>query len=405
MPAHYLRIVHLTHPIAIVTEHHSGGDQAFELSEMDVSPLKLAARLHQATAHVVLRHTHPHAASPPRRAALKGQSKGEKDGEHAQDSEATVAQESDVDAADEGGAKRPAASASDRSLAQNSAPQNDGGAEGSKTHNEKQPGGGSGDASSAAKGNSKGDQKGSEADAVAGENEDISTGAQARRQAAGFDKQDAVAGPSLALPGPSPAGWASPVWTFEGRIPSSGRGPTSGRAIGERWARNRMWTSNPGASSGGVSTPGAMPSATATGPAAARGSGLKAKRRTEQGSESGVSDGAKSSPSMGSTCVPTGTWSSMREAGTGTREKTAGSGEKAYAFPQHETDSDSDDQVAVRASAFGGGAAAGAGEGGQHLDQHFAGRGPTPRTASVENEQWAMEMEMAFTQERRRWEE
>lgn len=50
---------------------YAGGDHAFALTDMDVFSLKLATRLQEAGARVILRHTHPHAESPRRRAALK----------------------------------------------------------------------------------------------------------------------------------------------------------------------------------------------------------------------------------------------------------------------------------------------------------------------------------------------
>ena len=87
--------------------------------------------------------------------------------------------------------------------------------------------------------------------------------------------------------------------------------------------------------------------------------------------------------------------------------------------PQFETDSDSDDQVAVRASGFGRrrwrlGSGSGCGSvcgsggkkevlvGNEHRSQ------PRPATigsSSMNMDQRVMKMEMAFTKERRRWEE
>ncbi|CAM9160190.1 unnamed protein product [Ascophyllum nodosum] len=47
-----------------------GGDQAFEVSDMDVSPMRLKIRLEQASARVVIRHVSPQTRSPARHAPL-----------------------------------------------------------------------------------------------------------------------------------------------------------------------------------------------------------------------------------------------------------------------------------------------------------------------------------------------
>ena len=64
----------------------------------------------------------------------------------------------------------------------------------------------------------------------------------------------------------------------------------------------------------------------------------------------------------------------------------------------------------MRASAFGkqstaGGSGGGNSGGGQASLPKFVPQGPTTGTSSTQGEQWAMEMEMSFAEERRGWEE
>ncbi|CAM9304257.1 unnamed protein product [Ectocarpus fasciculatus] len=397
-----------------------GGGHTFGLSEMDVSPPKLAERLHQAAAKLVVLHVHPHAESPRRRlpvksraapppsvpvpavqqrvpttAAAEAAAPAAANGEGARE-EATGAQQA-ARRCEDGEELR--SSVSGRSPPpQAAAPEKNGGAGVASSVGE--GGSGSGNEtglSSTGGGDSAGGvpmHSANPEEAAAGETADGGgTAVAVERHDGGSsnnapevsasepNNQNSPAEPSPDLPGPSPAGMVSPVWTFEGRTPSN-KVETSGRAIGDsRWTQRKMWMSNQGTSSGGASTPTRNVSLNAVAPEVKPREERRALQRRHSGSRSMDSLGN----SVGSTAAPTGTSSSMR----GDRAAAVPKG-----FPVHrgETDSESDDQLAVRASAFGGGAG---------LGPNGPGMGPV----SIQGEQWAMEMEMVFAQERRRWEE
>eukprot|EP00904_Undaria_pinnatifida_P005038 jgi/Undpi1/1664/HiC_scaffold_11.g05054.m1 len=432
-----------------------GGDHAFGLTDMDVFSMKLATRLQEAGARVVLRHTHPHAESPRRRSALKrlpagsettgpeeggGAAAGEDSAQGEETSESS--QVLPTAAAAAGAAPTPDGKASgeprqDPSTAQGAAEKNDnatttGKDAGEGARDQKGPDGGG---VSTAKGGSQIDSAGAKTDITTANGSDVTTGEKSARTAPVMNKQKpSISGPSPAFPGPSPAGLASPVWTFEGRTPSV-RDDPAGRAIEDsRWTRTKMWNSNPGVSSGGASTPTAAASLKPAAPAADRGTGLRAKRRTAQRQRSrsdsigSSQSGMHSALSGGSGPVRAGsTWSAVyggdsgggesgdkSASGEGERQGQGRQGRKGFPFHQHhrETDdSDSDDQLAVRASAFGrqsttsGGGGVGSGGGGQTTEAQFAPHGPPTGTSSTQGEQWVMEMEMSFAQERSGWEE
>lgn len=368
----------------------------YELSEMDVSPLKLHTRLRQAGTRIVLRHTQPNAASPPHRTALKRQEVGSESTHSHAELAPELAPPTNAE-----GAEAPRPDASDRSL---SAQEKHEAADAS--------GIGSNDAAPAAGVDPHGDRRDSEAEPTAKDGGGVELAALSRNQSSRVEKQDSVVGPSPAFPGPSPAGWASPVWTFEGRVVSAKDTP-AGIVIGDsRWERTRMWANTQGISSGGVSTPAGSTSRKKVGPAPGRSAGLREKRRSAQRKRSGSDSigsaysGANSLMSAGSTLAPTGTMSSLRTGGADGAVLSRGAeAEKGFAFaPQRESDSDSDDQLAVRASAFGG-PSMGGGGGVQAVEGHFPVQGPAPVSASTRGEQWAIEMEMEFAQEKRRWEE
>lgn len=401
-----------------MTALYAGGGHTFGLSEMDVSPPKLAERLHQAAAKLVVLHVHPHAESPRRRMPVKSRAPPPSVPAVQQRVPTTAAAEAAaVPAAVNGqgareeatGAQQPRrgedgeelrSNVSGRSLPQAAAPDKDGGegVDGDNGVGEGGNGSGSGNEtvwSSTGGGDSAGGvPSANPEEAAAGEATDGGgTAVAVERHDGGSsnhapevsasepNNQDSLAEPSPDLPGPSPAGMVSPVWTFEGRTPSN-KVEASGRAIGDsRWTQRKMWMSNQGTSSGGASTPTRNASLNAVAPEVKPREERRALQRRHSGSRSMDSLGN----SVGSTTAPTGTSSSMR----GDRAAAAPKG-----FPVHrgETDSESDDQLAVRASAFGGGGGLGP-----------AGPGMAP--VSIQGEQWAMEMEMVFAQERRRWEE
>lgn len=380
---------------------------------MDVSPPRLAGRLHQANAKLVVRHAHPHAESPRRRMPLKpraatGRSAGVgppptvvQQGEGAPETGTGVPTR-------QGGEGRGESQlgASGRRRPQVRPEKDAGDAAGVGSNNSEGGGietvvstastaGGGGDSAGGGvpcgrEAASVRTEPGSAVEVAATEREVVSLGDASKVPAseANTNNQDALAGTgastSPALPGPSPAG-ISPVWTFEGRTPSNKFG-TSGRAIGDsRWTQSKMWMmSNQGHSSGGASTPTRGASLKALAPE----DRLREERRALQRRRSGSRSMDSLGHSVGST-APTGTSSSMREAGAG----AAASRGKAFTFPvpRGETDSESDDQLAVRASAFEGGGSV----------PHVSMPGPS----TTRGEQWAMEMQMEFAQERRRWEE
>ena len=271
--------------------------------------VKLATRLQEAGARVILRHTHPHAESPRRRAALKRLPAGNKTPDP--DAAGGGGDEDGVDSAQgeeisEQSVPAPAApspapdgkcsgeprhEATGPSLAQTAAEKSDNAAgtgaaiTADASEGVRDAQGEDGGMDSAAGGSGQTDRSaGTETNtATAKSSTDVATGQKSAKAAPVMYKQTpSIGGPSPAFPGPSPAGLASPVWTFEGRTPSV-RDDPAGRAIeNSRWTRSKMWNSNPGVSSGGASTPTAAASLKSMGPAADRGTGLRAKRRTAQ---------------------------------------------------------------------------------------------------------------------------
>lgn len=410
----------------------SDGEHVFTLSELDVSPLKLAGRLHQANAKLVIHHTHPHAESPRRRMPRKPRAAVNK---------ATVDQTATAGEGvprTESGPPPPAGGdtggvrscASDRSLPQGVSNVGGGcmggegkgegeggdkcegghrGGRGGGREREADGGGRGGDdveaggegegdggnetvvsGTSTAGGDSAGGGVTSrnpgamaavgDAAVVAGI-EGVPFGSATRIPTSDADPHgDALVASSPSLPGPSPAGMISPVWTFEGRTPSN-HVDASGTAVDEAgWTRHKMWASNQGLPSAGAPSPTRVASLQMLAPE----DGVRDKRRTVQEKRPSSKSTDSVGRSAGSTSAPTGTSASMRGAAAAAA---------ARGFPAHrgETDSESDDQLAVRASAFEGGNA------GQQR--------PMNGSSYTQAEQWAMEMEMAFAQERRRWEE
>ena len=426
-----------------------GGSHAFSLAEMDLSPPKLASRLDQANAKVILRHTHPHAESPRRRPPLKpraeaantssagGAASGaaeEGEGPPGTGTATNTATAAGAEArtgaavlpAGEGGAEsRPDGASAARSLPQDDVPADTGGRAGARGSSSNDSGevGARNETSVSATSTAGGDSAGGgvaasgrevasegtkphcvTAAAAVAETEGVSLSDAQRMPASETNNtnQGAPADPSPALPGPSPDGMISPVWTFEGRTPSSKVG-ASGRAARDsqqEWARSKMWMGNQGMSPGATSTP------TRSAPLKvfAPDDGLRDKRRNLQRRRSGSMDSQG-----GLTSAPTGTSDSMRGVvgggATGWRGKT--NTFAAGAVPARgETDSESDaDLLAVRAPASASAAAfQGGGRDGGGSGPHGS-RAPRRGPSFIQTEQWAIEMEMVFAQERRRWEE
>ncbi|CAM9111216.1 unnamed protein product, partial [Hapterophycus canaliculatus] len=398
------------------------GAHVFTLSELDVSPLKLAGRLHQGNAKLVVHHTHPHAESPRRRVPRKSRAAASK----APVDQAPSAGEGTPET--ESGPPPPVVKettdlrlcAPDRSLPEGASTvmggsmcgegQGQGGdtCEGEDGSGGGGGGGGEGEGGGGGGGGSEtvvsgtstagGDSAGggitrgnpgvtaavNDAAAVVADMEGLPFGSSKRIPTSDANDRDALVASSASspsLPGPSPAGMISPVWTFEGRTPSNNV-ETSGTAIDdEGWTRKKTWASNQGIPSAGAPSPTRVASLQVLAPE----DGVRGKRRALQAKGSFSKSTDSVGLSAGSTSAPTGTSASMRGM--------TGGAPASRRFPAHpgETDSESDDQLAVRASAFEGG----------NVGPQRPMNGPSP----VQAEQWAMEMEMAFAQERRRWEE
>lgn len=384
---------------------------------MDVSPLRLAGRLHQANAKLGVLHTQPHAESPRRRRPLKSRAGTSRSGD-AGSTSATVEGEgapgsgTGVPPPQDSGDSR--LGAADQSLP-HVAPEKGKGGDAIVGSN-----GGEGDgradavvpAASKSGGSSAGGGIPSGGSGVASATTDVASavgvegreGVPSGHVAPTFpvtssvtnSNQDALTGDdsSPSLPGPSPAGMISPVWTFEGRTPLNNVEPAAKAAGDNRWTRSRMWPSNQGMSSADTSSP--QPKRSASFKMHAPEDELREKRRLLQQGQPGSRSMDSLGNSGGSTSAPTGTSSSMPwvAGGGGDRRRAAPSNGKSYTMPSQQrglTDSESDDQLAVGASAFEGGG--------------LGPRGPMGAPPSVQGAQWAMEMEMAFAQERRRWEE
>lgn len=386
----------------------AGGNHSFELKEMDVSPLKLAARLQRAGARVVLWHSHPHAESPPRRLPANGvgverraTDPGGKDVGSGPSKGGGSKGRALLEGEEESLPLRPDRAGADETT-------RDDGAVGA---------GDAGNVQHEASGKGVGDRSNdvlrvSETETVmAGESDEFTLRPPPRRFSSGAEGQDASnVGRSPSLPGPSPAGWASPAWTFEGRIPSTGTGPSRPSSEqgagknGANWRQRRMW------SSGHLdSEPGLSPGNSIIASQKDIVSGVREKRRTlmRRSSHDSVGSGSclsgfNSGPlSAGSTSAPTATGGSISAKG-GPKQ---GNG---YRTQQNETESDSDDQLAVRASAFASsGAGAYAGDTGGRPEKHgfFAGGEQVTRPSSPRSGRLVVEMENAFASERRRWEE
>lgn len=409
--------------------HYSGGNQIFELAEMDVTPLKLAARLQRVDTRIVLRHTHPDARSPPRRVPANGRSwelpavDAEKvPSETLDPAEQQVLlhpSEEEILPLRTEESMRPVLPNGETDL---SKPVNgvDVGEEPLDID----------DKAIIGLSESGGSSQSQEVPVTsetepAGESDGFPHIPPARKSS-GIDGQETMAGKSPAYPGPSPAGWASPAWTFEGRMPSSGQGPSErSNGLVSDWRQRRMWSSGQ-IDDASTSTPPDGAPEKDTLPSHERGSGMKDKRHMLRKRSSQDSNGsgqgvvtARPHPgpqytTTGSMHVPTGIVHPRSKVGV----RAYGRREQGYGFPPYETESDSDDQLAVRASAFGGAGTAGAGivtgavtgavigaasglEGHPEKGHYFAsaGRGPP----SSRSGQWVVEMEMAFDQERRRW--
>lgn len=394
----------------------SDGEHVFTLSELDVSPLKLAGRLNEANAELVVHHTHPHAESPRRRMPRKPRPAASK---AAVDQPPTAGEgppQAESGPPPTGGedAGEMRSGASYRSLPQGA----------STIKGERMGGGGKGEGGDRCEGQDgvgggddvegEGEGEGgnetvvsgastaggdSAGGGITGENPGVTAAAVADAAVAAdmaglpfgsapripsSDTNDRDVASSPSLPGPSPAGVISPVWTFEGRTPSNNADASGTAPIDDAgWPRNKMWASNQGVSSHGAPSPTRLASLRTL----AAEDGVRDKRRALHDKRPSSKSIDSVGHSVGSTSAPTGTSASMRGV-TGRAAALRG-------FPPHrgETDSESDDQLAVRASAFEGGSA-----GPQRV---MAMNGP----AYPQAEQWAMDMEMAFAQERRRWEE
>ena len=483
---------------------HTGGDQAFEVSDMDVSPMRLKIRLEQASARVVIRHVSPQTRSPARHAPLNRRGAPDTGGSAAApapDDDGENEQQPGAQAPQRGGGSANGESRTGTGSVPDSeySKQEDGAASLDHGHSDMALGGGGGGGGGEPNGDhTRPGDTGSDACAPPGVasaspplrspllsaelrryNKEGSSSATGPSPASAFSLRGPSpasafslrgSSPSSAFPGPSPAGAMSPAWTLEGRTPSSKIDPSAQAAEGHKWARARMWGSNSGSnhdmsiSESGVWTP--PDSASRKGDArappprpagASRGAeGLRSKRRAaalrkRTVSGSGLIGSTNASLAAGTTSghnasVLVSGASAVGHTGTGrgtgvlgmevsgtakatwkvsSKQKEGGVGcaSGCYPFPrQFETDSESEDQVAVRASGFGrrrwrlgGGGIDCDGEEREALlgDGHLAKdvHGPPTWSSSTKAEQWttekemAMEMEMAFAQEKRRWEE
>lgn len=383
-----------------------------------MSPLRLAGRLHQANAKLGVLHTQPDAESPQRRRPLKPRVAASISGDTGG---AFATAEGEGGVGNVAGMRPPKGSgdprlgAADRSLPQISPEKGEGGdaVAGSKSGE----GVGRTEAAMSAASSSGGDSAagsvtngGSEVASAATdatregeveEKEAVPSGDDSPKLPAASsetkDNQGALSGDSSpSLPGPSPAGMISPVWTFEGRTPSNKEEPSGNTTGNTGWTRSNMWPSNHGTSSGDVSSP--QPTRSSSFKMYAPEDELREKRRHLQRSQPGSRSMDSLGNSFGSTSAPTGTSSSMPwgggRGGGGSGTRAVPSNDNSSAVPSQQrglTDSESDDQLAVGASAFEGGG--------------LGPRGPTTAPSSNQSAEWAMEMEMAFAQERRRWEE
>ncbi|CAM9724235.1 unnamed protein product [Scytosiphon promiscuus] len=349
------------------------GEHVFALSELDVSPLKLAGRLHQANAKLVLHHTHPHAESPRRRMPRKTRATAATAPvEQAPNAGVGIPQTESGPPPSGGGAgveTRPCAS--ERSLSPGASyvvagrAGGEGKGEGGDAREGRDGGGGGGGGEGEGEGEGErgnetvvsgtstagGDSAGggvisgdpgvtaAVAGAAVADMEGLPFGSATRiPNPDANDHSDAPVASSPSLPGPSPAGIISPVWTFEGRTPSNNV-DASGAAVDESgWTRNKMWASNQGLASAGAQSPTRVED------------GVRDKRRAPQEKQPSLKATDSAGRSAGSTSAPTGTSASMR--GVTGRAAAAAARGRGFPAPRGETDSESDDQLAVRASAF-----------------------------------------------------
>lgn len=353
---------------------------------MDVFSSKLANRLQRAGARAVFTHTHPHAESPARRLPASS-------GPPGADSSDPEQQALPDERQNEGeGRERGVQDGQDPSLpsraetsASGTGSQPNGGA--SANQNVTQPKDAGGGVNSADLSQTANLRSSEDETVAAGESDEFTLKPPPRRYPSGAEGQDASnLARSPSLPGPSPAGWGSPTWPFDGRLPSSGPGQSLAKATSSNaaldWRKRRMW------SSGQIDEDGTQAQGvggTTTSSHKDAGAGVNEKGHTVM---TQVNSG-------GSTSAPTATGGSTR-------------GSHQMRQP-YETESDSDDQVAVRASAFA--SSAPMGNGGE-VDSRphktgFFGGGTGAVTGSLSNRsvQWVAEMEMAFEMERRRWDE
>lgn len=372
-----------------------GGNQDFEVKDVDIFSSKLANRLQRAGARIVLFHTHPHAESPARRMPANSSScSGPPD---VDDSNSGQQVHSNEQQSGEEGQEQVLQDDADRPFPSRTVPASDrtsdpnGGM--NDNQNEIQPKGAIGDVNTANISNTI-PLRGSEEETVAaGESDEFTLKHPPRRHPSGAEGQDASNLPrSPSLPGPSPAGWASPTWMFDGRLPSSsGPGPSSGTAVSNDanaaldWWKGKMW------SSGQTDEDEA--------PAEAEGVGGNTRSKNDRAAGSGVRE--KRHALM--TEVNSGATTSAPTA-------TGGSTRDRLGRQPYETESESDDQVAVRASGFASSAPAGYGgevDGRPQKAKFFGegGTGTVTASFSARSVQWVAEMEMAFEMERRRWEE
>lgn len=415
------------------------GKQQFEMQEMDVPSPKLADRLHRAGARVVLSYVHPHAELPAPRLPAGGSSTGAN---------------RPLDSGD-GARKEGNGNGSERSVP---GEESDGATAGGANHGDggdvNQHGqltartvaaGGAVDQGSTDPANTVYTALRSSSEVIAaGERDEYTFEPPPRRYPSGAEGQDAGnVARSPSLPGPSPAGWGSPSWTFDGRLSSSGGGgplsskEAAGGADGvgsgggnpaKEWRQKRMWSSDHVDDSavlpaGGVGGGGGHSNTVGGGGDSAtvaeeKGrSEIRDKRLmpTTRSGDDSVAPGVNLRGSMNAAKAADG--STCAEAGDG-------AGKHGHPRQSYETETESEDQLAVGASAFASSAPTGYGGNvavGQQNSRFFAGAGGTAGGAgggvgvadidvgtgqlSARSEQWVVEMEMAFASERRRWDE
>lgn len=407
---------------------------------MDVPSPKLADRLHRAGARVVLSYVHPHAELPDPRLPADGSSTGADrpldSGDGAQEEGTGDGSERRLPGEGSGGATAGSANHGD----------------GGDVNQHGEPttrtvtAGESVDQSitDPAKTASTALRSSSEEVIAEGEREEYMLKPPPRTYPSGAEGQDTGnVARSPSLPGPSPAGWGSPSWTFDGRLSSSGGGgplsckEASGGADGvgngggnpaKEWRQKRMW------SSGHVDDSAVLPAGEVGGGGGHSntvGGGGDSATVAEEKERSEIRD-KRHMPTTRPGGDPVASGANLRgstiagKTADGSTGAEAGEGAGKHGHPRqsYETETDSEDQLAVGASAFASSAPTGYGGDvavGHKNSRFFPGAGGTAGGAtggmgvadidigtgqlSARSEQWVVEMEMAFASERRRWDE